>query len=629
MADGVTRERRHDTTTSLQKCAGVRNRKRRRTADAFKETLAMTQPTDHHTSRAMPRKWARWLLPVCAATGVSLATEAHAQTASSSFSVERFRLSNDKLGLLDVEWGNVPKRWTWEVDMWLGIADDPLILRNADGTQLQGLVTRRIGGEIGGSVSVAKWLALGVRAPLIVSQTGNISALGSATLDSFGVGDVRGLLKIRLLRGVALIPAAVFPTSSGQDFQGSKKIVWEPELALSTSLGGLRLALNGGVRIRETQKLADLEVGNEAFARAGVGIPLTRWMELAVTGSGSTALDALLKRKNTNALEALGGVQIKLGGHAMLFAAGGAGLRRGYGTPDWRALGGLRLWLGGDDDAVANAQRVVRGEQDPDKDGILGEDDKCPKEAENFNKFDDDDGCPDEIGDEDGDGIADDKDKCRAEPEDKDGHKDADGCPDPDNDGDGVVDTADRCVDEAGVVENRGCPDTDRDGDTVVDRLDNCPDQKGDPANAGCKTKQLVKMVDGKLEILDKVYFQTNKAVILARSYKLLDNVAAVIKSHPEITLMRVEGHTDDRGNDAKNQTLSEKRAESVVKYLVKKGVERGRLEPQGFGESKPIADNNTNEGRSTNRRVEFVIVGDGAGIQQQNSGPGKDTMDR
>ena len=115
----------------------------------------------------------------------------------------------------------------------------------------------------------------------------------------------------------------------------------------------------------------------------------------------------------------------------------------------------------------------------------------------------------------------------------------------------------------------------------------------------------------------------------MARSYKLLDNVAAVIKSHPEITLMRVEGHTDDRGNDAKNQTLSEKRAESVVKYLVKKGVERGRLEPQGFGESKPIADNNTNEGRSTNRRVEFVIVGDGAGIQQQNSGPGKDTMDR
>src|SRR5690606_36240064 len=111
---------------------------------------------------------------------------------------------------------------------------------------------------------------------------------------------------------------------------------------------------------------------------------------------------------------------------------------------------------------------------------------------------------------------------CPLEPEDFDQWQDEDGGPDPDNDGDGILDVDDKCPLEPGVPEAQGCPDPDRDGDTVVDRLDNCPDEPGDPANAGCKKKQQVRITEDRIEILDMVYFRTNKADILRKSYGLL-----------------------------------------------------------------------------------------------------------
>lgn len=92
---------------------------------------------------------------------------------------------------------------------------------------------------------------------------------------------------------------------------------------------------------------------------------------------------------------------------------------------------------------------------------------------------------------------------------------------------------------------------------------------------------------------------------------------------------MRVEGHTDDRGADAANLALSQRRAEAVMKYLVNKGVAQSRLEAAGFGETRPLVKNDTPANQAKNRRVEFVIVTGATGIQQQNSGPGADTMDK
>ena len=247
--------------------------------------------------------------------------------------------------------------------------------------------------------------------------------------------------------------------------------------------------------------------------------------------------------------------------------------------------------------------------RDPDGDGIVGAADACPDEAETVNDHEDEDGCPDEIPDSDGDGLADNVDQCPQEAEDVDTFEDEDGCPDTDNDGDQVADRDDRCALEAGPAENKGCPDTDRDGDTVVDRLDNCPDEKGTVELQGCTKKQLVTLNAGSLKILDKVYFKTGKDVIQRRSYKLLDNVADVIKNHSEIAKIQIEGHTDDVGSDELNNDLSERRAEAVKAYLVSKGVDESRLAAKGYGNQKPAAEGQSAKARRANRRVEFIII--------------------
>ncbi len=112
-----------------------------------------------------------------------------------------------------------------------------------------------------------------------------------------------------------------------------------------------------------------------------------------------------------------------------------------------------------------------------------------------------------------------------------------------------------------------------------------------------------------KLEISDKIYFDTNKDVIQERSFPLLDAVSASLTSHPEVEEVSVEGHTDNAGKAPKNLSLSKRRAASVVKYLVDKGIVATRLKSEGFGQTKPIASNDTEEGKSENRRVEFVIT--------------------
>ena len=118
-------------------------------------------------------------------------------------------------------------------------------------------------------------------------------------------------------------------------------------------------------------------------------------------------------------------------------------------------------------------------------------------------------------------------------------------------------------------------------------------------------------MKKDKIEIREVVYFETNKAIIKPESYGLLDDVSDIIKEHPELTLIRIEGHTDSRGNDAANKTLSQNRANSVRDYMVNKGVAKERLEAVGWGEEKLLVKPEKTDGdRSKNRRVEFFVAG-------------------
>lgn len=270
-------------------------------------------------------------------------------------------------------------------------------------------------------------------------------------------------------------------------------------------------------------------------------------------------------------------------------------------------------------------------EPDTDKDGLLDSKDNCPQQPEDFDGFEDDDGCPDTdndkdgivdlkdecpdeaatcdgcpVRDKDGDGINDDVDKCPSRPEDVDGVEDDDGCPDMDNDKDGILDVGDRCPstpeDQDGFEDEDGCPDMDNDRDGIADEWDKCPNVKGAADNDGCpKTREIKR---GAL-VLEGVNFQSGKAVLTPNSFRILDQVVESLKEWTEVRL-EIQGHTDSQGSDAVNMRLSQRRANAVRDYLLRQGVSPDRVTATGYGESNPIADNSTAAGRARNRRVEM-----------------------
>jgi outer membrane protein OmpA-like peptidoglycan-associated protein len=156
----------------------------------------------------------------------------------------------------------------------------------------------------------------------------------------------------------------------------------------------------------------------------------------------------------------------------------------------------------------------------------------------------------------------------------------------------------------------------DADGDGIPDDRDKCPNEpevfNGNAADDGCPDagKPLVELTKEKLVIKQEVKFQTNRAKVKTDSFQLLATVAKILVLHPEITAVRVEGHTDDKGKRDKNLKLSQARADAVRTHLIEvNGIEADRLKMVGYGPDRPVAPNSTKQGRSLNRRVEFVIL--------------------
>lgn len=226
--------------------------------------------------------------------------------------------------------------------------------------------------------------------------------------------------------------------------------------------------------------------------------------------------------------------------------------------------------------------------KDRDGDGILDSDDDCP-DVKGLAKFK---GCPDT----DGDGIADKDDKCPTVA----GVAKYNGCPVPDTDGDGIKDDTDKCPTVAGVARYEGCPVPDTDGDGVNDENDKCPTVAGPADNDGCPR------VESSF-LPQNVVFQTGSAVLLPKGRAELDKVVAYLDGKSGFDL-NIEGHTDNTGTDRINNPLSARRAEAVKAYLVSKGIAAERLFTEGFGSTKPVADNATAEGRAQNRRVEIKV---------------------
>lgn len=230
---------------------------------------------------------------------------------------------------------------------------------------------------------------------------------------------------------------------------------------------------------------------------------------------------------------------------------------------------------------------------DSDKDGLADAQDRCPEAAGPTTLG----GCPDK----DGDGITDLEDECPTTP----GLASLNGCPDNDKDRDGVTDDKDLCPTVAGKKSLMGCPDQDNDG--VADAQDKCPEVKGTVMNGGCPE---INEEDKKVltEAIYGVQFEPAKSTLKKESYPILDKAVEVLRRNTTYNVS-IEGHTDSKGSDVSNQKLSEARAKACYDYFLLKGIPAQRMSFKGFGETKPVADNNTEEGRSKNRRVEFNVL--------------------
>ncbi len=270
---------------------------------------------------------------------------------------------------------------------------------------------------------------------------------------------------------------------------------------------------------------------------------------------------------------------------------------------------------------------------DQDGDGIPDYEDRCPTVPGSITNY----GCPDGRPDSDGDGVPDHLDRCPNVP----GPAIFSGCPD--TDGDGIPDIDDQCPDLPGDRANKGCPEStgtsvdqtkDKDGDGVPDHLDNCPDVPGPAIYDGCPdtdgdgiddsrdrcpntpgpvyTQGCPEVAPSDQRVLEiamrSVQFESGQVAIKSESFNILRQIAEIMTRYPDFNLT-IGGHTDAQGNAVENQILSEKRAKACYDFLINSGVSPSRMSYAGYGQSRPVATNQTISGRTLNRRVEFALV--------------------
>lgn len=576
------------------------------------------------------------LLAVCLSPGAApgeWVASAQAQTAEPvlpRLQIQRFRPATGPADFLNVYGTPVPEHLDWDIGFYFDVADHPVDIATGgnlgenSGSQT---VDYQSTVSLMGNIGLMDRFEVGWLLPLTVAQASqelqpillNNPSFSSDELKPRGVNDMRFSGKMRLLDlfedkvGLAWVVGLYAPLATKNALLSDQNFSAETLLAADKFLikgFGLRLGANLGYRYRagEYRDFRGNLINDEVIWGVGASLPLL-FDRLDMLGEidgaiGVASRGRALRGGEVNA-EARLAIRYRLLKQWTVTAGLATGLSDGIGTPDVRAIVGLGgYWVTGGEWGY-----------DFDGDGIYGKRDKCPQQAEDYDGHEDFDGCPDL--DNDGDGIPDDEDQCDNTPEGVEVGED--GCPDDDLDGDGIPNKYDKCPEDPEDMDRfedgDGCPDPDNDQDGIPDRQDSCPNEpenkNGFLDEDGCPDDPSQKVVISKDKIIitEPVYFATNKDAILAQSYEILDEVARVMEENPQIKLVRVEGHTDDRGRDEYNQELSQRRASSVRKYLIKKGVNGDRLEAVGYGETQPIAENETPEGRAKNRRVEFLIL--------------------
>lgn len=510
---------------------------------------------------------------------------APAPSMSTGIDLQQFKPMPGASDVLGVQSAQTLERGTFHWQVTLNGANDPLgLVDPSTGRSTRQIVDSQFGADLMAAYSLFDRLELGAALPIALQHADRLpstSAGPGSKPSSFGLGDLRLVPKFRLNQRTHGLTFSVsmpilLPLGGGANFLGQSGPGLRPRVIAEWALRSVRFAANLGIDLRRAEDFLNVRTGTafsyglSAEATLGSLTLLGRPLLAQATWVGAVGLQSGSVHQVNRPSEILAALVWQLTQDLSVQAGAGPGVSRGYGTPEYRAL-------------VSISYTQVPPPSDRDHDGIADADDACPDLPGVRSTDRSKNGCP---------------------------------LPPPPAPDLPTPPAPDLQPELAPLVLAPPDFPPDRDHDGIPDALDACPDLPGvpssDPQLNGCPkpTAERKVVLQGKrLVILEKVHFALAKDAILASSFPLLKQVATTLRDHPEIELIRVEGHTDNLGNARANLELSGRRARRVRNYLIDTGIAPTRVEAAGFGQDKPVSTNVTALGREANRRVEFNIV--------------------
>ncbi|MET0341529.1 MAG: OmpA family protein [Polyangiales bacterium] len=478
----------------------------------------------------------------------------------------------------------LPAAGTWALAGTLDYARTPLSYEIGSSIRTrQHVVSNHLVLHVGGAYAVHDRVLLFASLPVHAWMQGETLLIPEMEPEGAGLGDLRvgariGVLRDRPRGGLAVEIIARAPTAElangEQLYSGDRLGSYDGALVGELRVNNVDFRARLGVRARETIRTENLKLGSALLFAIGARVRITpSWLALLEL-NGSTFFASPFGARHAP-IELLLGTRAQLGAWALGIGAG-PGLGNGYGTPDFRLLL-TAAYVG-----TPAPEPVAEAPIDGDADGVLGDADGCPDEAEDRDDIADADGCPEQ--DADRDDMNDELDACPLEAEDRDGIADEDGCPERDD----VAMTPLACRVGPGEPLPSGCPDRTLEPaqEAVVQST-----SVGDPVGFG------------------RIEYAPNKGSALASSIPTLNAVRALLTSDASIRVVRVEGHSDDTGSDDGNERLSRRRARAVVRWLIERGIAAERFQIYNCSDRYPRIPDPQKQGLQANRRVEFHVV--------------------